>query len=288
MFLKEKMKKGSTLRAFQPLGVYDTGCILSYFFLSVILSASTCVFAKNSFYADTQRGYFWFETPSVFDHDLDPFDPSKKETPTLKDEMAWSDSKYKTARDALKAFQDELEEKKAHFVLKPTTDSALSYLKIQKAMLEQTSKVAHVYKKALMMTQKEHATSSYVVGRLKDNERRLENEKKLTLSSRFFDILFVYKKGCPYCEKFKDILLRFQKTFGYHVDALSIGGGHYKDFHTIRTHPLEKLTSFEMVPAVFLVSKTKDIAAPISQGYLPYDSLKERIVFILDEIEKGQ
>ena len=173
-------------------------------------------------------------------------------------------------------------------MMKPTTDSALSFLKIQKALLNQTSEVAHVYKKALLLTEKSHVTSSYVVNRIKDKERREKSDSQTKLASRFFDILFVFKKSCPYCEKFKDILLRFKNSYGYHVDALSLDGGTYKEFQKITHHPIEKLTSFDMLPAVFLVSKAKDIAAPITQGYLSYDLFRERVVFILEELEKKQ
>ena len=287
LFFKRKIKMGlfggqkaQKLKQ-QHIGVYDAKSIVSCFCLFLVLIFCKEFFAKTRFYGDYQRGYFWFETPRVFD-------PSEKETQTKKNETAWSDSKYKTAREALKAFKAELDEKKAQFVMKPTVDSALSFLKIQKAMLKQSSKASHVYGKALLLTEKGHTTSSYVVNRIKDDEQRLKNDQKLKLSSRYFDILFVYKKSCPYCEKFKDVLLRFQKTYGYQVDGLSIGGGSYKDFHHLTSHPIEKLTTFDMVPAVFLVSKAKDIAAPITQGYLPYDLLGERVVFILDEIEKGQ
>ena len=274
-------KKGP-IRTFQRNKVYHaTKHRLSYYFLLVMLCLQSTVFASKSFYSDMQRGYFWFEKPSVFD-------PSAKETPPRKNEPAWSDSKYKTAKEALKAFKAEFDEKKAQFVMKPTVDSALSYLKIQKAMLEQSSKASHVYGKALLLTEKGHTTSSYVVNRLKDQERDNLKSKKIALSAKLFDLLFVYKKGCPYCEKFKDVLVRFQKAYGYHIDALSLDGGRYKDFHPVSSHAVEKLTTFDMVPAVFLVSKTKDIAAPITQGYLPYDLLGERVAFVLDEIEKGQ
>ena len=80
--------------------------------------------------------------------------------------------------------------------------------------------------------------------------------------------------------------MRFKNSSGYHVDALSLDGGKYKDFHPINTHPIEKITNFDMLPALFLVSKAKDIAVPITQGYQSYDLLKDTLVFILDELEK--
>jgi conjugal transfer pilus assembly protein TraF len=280
LFLKRKMQKGPIGKAQQHFGVYNTKFRIACFFLCVLNFFIFCqVLAKDSFYKDMQRGYFWFETPSVFD-------PSAKETPTLKAEPAWSDPRFKTAREALKAFKEELEEKKAHFVMKPTTDSALSYLKIQKAMLNQTSHAATAYEKARILTEKSHSTSSYVVNRIKDKERDSLKKRKIALSARLFDLLFVYKKSCPYCEKFKDVLVRFKNSSGYHVDALSLDGGKYKDFHPINTHPIEKITNFDMLPALFLVSKAKDIAVPITQGYQSYDLLKDTLVFILDELEK--
>ena len=101
--------------------------------------------------------------------------------------------------------------------------------------------------------------------------------------SRDYLLLLVYRASCPYCRRFTPIIQSFSDQAGIKIVGVPTTADQLAEFHD--SYPLTpQLKSILFghnqhvaIPALFLIYKPKHRVFPVSQGYLSFQQLTQRM-----------
>lgn len=118
-------------------------------------------------------------------------------------------------------------------------------------------------------------------------QKRLKKEtldKKLTLLAKEWGLFFLFKKGCPYCDKFAPHVKRLE-TYGFEIKAVSAEGGTLKLFPKASPDngAIAALNPRGIYPSLLLANPRTGTVIPVSWGMTSYSQLLENFDIILQE-----
>jgi conjugal transfer pilus assembly protein TraF len=240
------------------------------FLLFIALSLYKPLYA-NSFYGESKRGWFWFESKSEESNQ----EKSQKPDPLVR----------------LNAFQNEIESRKAAMIMSPSLENTRAYIQLQNEMFAKASLVNQNWQKALVLYPELNIVKDKPISETgMAISRKLEEQnvsQQLKDFSKEFSLLFFYKADCPYCEQFADVVEHFSQKHGYKVASVTLDGKQLKRFRGVYDPNLIQKLKITFTPALFAFSNTRGVIVPIAQGFLPIDLL-ERNVLVARKIVEAQ
>lgn len=195
---------------------------------------------------------------------------------------------HKTAKDAVKRWQNRLEEAKAKAILEPTMDNITAYLTLEKQTLEKASAFAEKAQKTLWQHPGLDYSVQYPQGHLahqvwmRQHQKIVDNTIRNSAKKRF-GIFFFYRSSSPYSKVYAPILKAYGRRYGLKIIAVSLDGKGIVGFPKFVTNG-DQFTRWRLaniVPATVLFDDTTKRAIPIGYGILTQDQLSRRLFAVL-------
>ena len=250
--------------------------VLIMMFCSLISSLS---FAAG-FFDDSQRGWFWYEQnkKKQTQQDLDQSQIESKSTATASD-----------ARERLKAFQEEIETKKAEMIMYPSIENTKKFLEVQNQMFIRASEVSKTGQLAVLtnpelnLVAKEQPISQ--AGLKIARQEQTEREQQLLHKfAKQYQLLFFYSSKCSYCEQFSHVVEHYANKYGFKVASVTTDGNQLPNFPASYNQALIERFNVKGTPALFAFSEVRGIAVPIAHGFMSLDLLEKNTVLVASEL----
>lgn len=232
----------------------------------------------KAFYQRSAQGWFWYEIVE----DIDDVDDVLKANDLNLNQSVNAISQQSTPmsvvwlRDNIQRFMDRA-------IDEPTIENIKTYLYMQKAMMDKSSKFADMSQLAVigdpyLDESLRRPTATFAVQTL-DRQAYTSKVQLLSKIATQTGIFFFFRSDCPFCHKQAPILERLAEQFNFSILAISIDGaplatGAFKDFKVDQGQA--QILNIQAVPALFLMGQAE--LTPLSQGILSYEELIDRII----------
>lgn len=202
-----------------------------------------------------------------------------------------SDQKEKLTREKppqndplsrLKEFKEEVERLKAIAVLNPTYHNVKAYMKIQKVLMERSTRFAEkwmevVYTAPSLDYTLRHPTSQAARHVYLDEQQREMNAEVGKLS-RTYGLFFFYRGDCPYSRQFASIVKAFSAKHHWEVLPISLDGAILPEFPEARMdNGTSRALGVSSVPTLLAVEPQSGKVIPLSRGMNTHDQIEDRI-----------
>ena len=178
--------------------------------------------------------------------------------------------------------QQQLKRAKARLVMQPTVANARDYIQLQNAASEQSSRVEHAWKRALLYYPEldfslNHPIRS-VARRIDIDSTSIKIDQALFNFSKQQGLFFFYKSTCPYCRRFAPVVKRLSEHYHIHIIPISLDGRAFPLFpHTRFDAGQARRFGVHATPALFAINPQTKKVAPVSYGFLAEDEIKARL-----------
>ncbi len=245
--------------------------LLSILIYSFITTAPA--FAGRDFFGQNHRGWFNFEEK-------------------LKEEVemqSQSNGSFATATEELQSFQKEFDERKARMVLHPNAPNVRSYLIYQNKMFKLADKLNIAWKAALLADPELNIVKGISVAdsavKIRDLEEKKASESTILALGQKFKLLFFYKKSCPYCHNFSQVLAAFAAKYKFKVASVSLDGGQLERFPAVQNPKLVANLKIKVAPTLMIFSEESGIIAPLAHGFVPLEDLEKNMIFVAMQLK---
>ena len=272
--------------------------------MSLCLSASLAMGKDDapevSYFADKQRGWFWYE---VFP------EPVKNTQPDIQA----SQEKLKPDIKPPSDFQAEIEPKTQanpsaepetlssawlkqnleHFLNQaiddPSPENVAAFYYLQRVMMDKAERFTNAARYVVMSDPQLDETVRRPVATYAANEANHQAgvvaEKALKAIAAQAGILFFFRSDCPYCHVQAPILAMLENAYGFKIYPVSLDGlpmpnGFFSQFK--RDNGQAAMLGVEQTPALFLMKPPKQIV-PLAQGALSLEEVTGRILLAAKE-----
>ena len=246
-------------------------------FLLVALICSKPVYGFD-FLKKKYEGWHWYEQRK------------KEEEKKTKKDMTVVE---KTPTEQIKETRA-LQEKFLHAaIINPTEENIIKYLQIQKVILDNSFKFTSGYKKVMQTHPELNETTTYPISQIGSQiyhkNKKKNQEQIIKKASKTHGLFYFYKSGCSYCERFIPIIKMFSKKYSFELVPIALDGNNHPDLPNSRANiGLGEKLQVKAVPAVYLVeAKGKEII-PVSFGFTGFDTLEDRVSFIVESQQKEE
>lgn len=260
--------------------------------------ATACKPAKQRYYDDRERGWFFKE----YCEPVKPKERSKpknskqkdSEPPEITDWAKLQDPSYLDSLDAA-TFKKLLEQVKGDVVYHPTRDKMLVYLKLQDYMKTKSVEFAYIWRDVLLDHPEldstfKNPTSNY--GAMAANSiRNQESRKSMDMLKEEIGLFFFVSGECPYCHEEAKIVNLIVADYGMTIRTIS---SDYcsSEFVDCFVDPIlfEKLNVKDTptVVAVYRDSNDNPQIQAVATGIVTEDDLVNRLVFYYKYFKTGK
>ena len=250
-----------------------------------ILFFCQIVFAQD-YYIEEKKGWFWNENSQNIMQN--PKKVKKNEAP--KNDITTQD-KPLSAKEKLKKQGEDWENALSEAILNPTPKNYYHYLQLTKKIQEQASHFSEGFKHMIWLNPEfdlniSNPTNSHAI-LIKEKLKNQENKRKLKKISQKYGFIFFYRGGCEYCELFSPILKKIVDEYHFEIIPISVDGIVLPEFQQSKTNSqLVKKLKIDVTPALFLINPDSNNIIYIHYGFADYDNLIEKIIFVVDNLEK--
>lgn len=176
------------------------------------------------------------------------------------------------------------------FLDQPTLEHAIQAQRLQKEIFERSETVSNLWALAAitdpqLMDFKNNAN-------LLDRELKLEQEDKRTLTklrafSKSWGLIFYWRRGCIFCEKFVPIIKELSKETGFQVLAVSEEGDALPGFEAKKeTSFIKEMNPTKRVPVLYLVNQKGTQIYMVAHGLTNRDKIKANILLVMQHTQK--
>lgn len=249
-------------------------------FLMLLCAVVSNVSFAGGFFDDSQRGWFWYEQNQ------------KKQTLEELDKNQVESKSTTTASDAaakLKAFQEEIETKKAEMIMYPSIENTRKFLEVQNQMFIRASEVSKTGQLAVLtnpelnLVAKEQPISQ--AGLKIARQEQTEKERQLLHKfAKQYKLLFFYSSKCSYCEQFSHVVEHYANKHGFKVASVTTDGNQLSNFPASYNQALIERFNVKSTPALFAFSEVRGVAVPIAHGFMALDLLEKNTVLVATEL----
>ena len=244
-----------------------------------------CVVVSNisfagGFFDDSKRGWFWYEQNKKQETQQEP-DKSQVE--------GNSTTTASNAKERLKAFQEEIETRKAEMIMYPSIENTRKFLEIQNQMFIRASEVSKTGQLAVLtnpdlnLVAKEQPISQ--AGLKIARQEQTEREQQLLYKfAKNYQLLFFYSSECSYCKQFSYIVEHYANKYGFKVASVTTDGNQLPNFPASYNRALIERFNVKGTPALFAFSEVRGIAVPIAHGFMSLDLLEKNTVLVASEL----
>ena len=234
-----------------------------------VLSRPGTSFAEPGYFADRERGWFWYEK--------DASGSGKKPRGTEK----------KTTAEDVRRRGEELFERA---VLFPTAENVRTYMEHQKRVFERSEEFARTWKRVLLETPSLDATVENPVSAagagIARGLRREAADSMLRKISQTGKLVFFFRSDCPFCGAQAEVLATLEKRHGIGVVAASLDGRGLPPLYPRFVNGAAQAGRLRVdaVPAIFLFVPSRRKVARIGAGFLTLGETRERLRLVGEEI----
>jgi conjugal transfer pilus assembly protein TraF len=235
--------------------------------------------AAPKYWADRERGWFWYQMP-----------PAERKKPQATPPSA-APTRTAPLRPAelieFDALQKRVEELRNIAIIRPTERNIRNYLAIQAEVIDKASAFADIAQRVIWA----NPDFDYTVTGRPVNAKALEvfdreainaREGSATALAKDHALFFFFRSDCPYCHQFGPYLKEFEAKFGLAVVPISVDGGPLLPaFPNPRVdNGIARTLDVREVPALFLVEPASGKIVPIGYGVLSESELLERLQIV--------
>ncbi len=253
-----------------------------------------------SYFADKQRGWFWYEVLP---------EPVKKAQPEIQANQEKSKPDIKPPSE----FQAEIEPKTQvkpsaepqplssawlkqnleHYLNQaiddPTQENVAAFYYLQRVMMDKAERFTNAARYVVMSDPQLDETARRPVATYAANEANHQAsvvaEQALKSIAAQAGILFFFRSDCPYCHAQAPILAMLENAYDFKIYPVSLDGlpmpnGFFSQFK--HDQGQAALLGVEHTPALFLMKPPKQIV-PLAQGALSLEEITGRILLAAKE-----
>lgn len=249
-------------------------------FIMLFCSCISNISFAGGFFDDSQRGWFWYEQNKKKQTQQEP-DKSQVESNSA--------TTASNARERLKAFQEEIETKKAEMIMYPSIENTRKFLEIQNQMFIRASEVSKTGQLAVLtnpelnLVAKEQPISQ--AGLKIARQEQTEREQQLLHKfAKQYQLLFFYNSKCSYCEQFSHVVEHYANKYRFKVASVTTDGNQLPNFPASYNQALIERFNVKSTPALFAFSEARGIAVPIAHGFMSLDLLERSTVLVTTEL----
>lgn len=212
-----------------------------------------------------------------------PVPPKKQEIP---------DTDGARAVEALKKLREEVEQKRALAILKPTPENLKSYIVAQEALMDRASVFSDVWRRVIWANpelnyQLRNPSNNAAIQVRNSQRNRREGETLATLAKEW-GLFFIFRSDCPYCHRLAPTLKLLSDQYGITVFPVSLDGGGLPEYpRPARDNGMAGALGVSVVPLVVLGNVKDRRLLPIGSGVLSAQEIVERI-YILTQTKPGE
>lgn len=234
-----------------------------------VLFPAGAVPAEPAYFADRERGWFWYEKDAS-ESGKKPREPERKTT----------------VEDVRKRGEELFE----RAVLFPTAENVRAYMEHQKRVFERSEEFARTWKRVLLETPSldaavENPVSAAGAGIAREL-RREATDSMLRRISKTGKLVFFFRSDCPFCEGQAEVLATLEKRHGIGVVAASLDGRGLPPLYPrfVDGAAQAERLRVDAVPAIFLFVPSRRKVARIGAGFLTLGETRERLRLVGEEI----
>ena len=189
-----------------------------------------------------------------------------------------------TSKDKMEEVRKNLEEKLATALLEPSPVNVKTYMEEQQKWMERSSHFAHVWAQLLLnhpqldYTATHMPISQYGLQVYK-SELQEKKEKLITSLASDFGLFFFYAGESDVSNIFARLVQELSRKYGFEIVAISIDGKAIEGFKSTKpNNGIAKTLGVDVVPALYLVNPSDNLAIPISFGLVALDQIENNIL----------
>ena len=256
-------------------------CILSILLtIGAVIRFTGSVCAYSDFYQKNRRGWYWYEQAK----------PEYNKDKTTASELTSSDNQKQTGMEELNAFKEELEERKAKMIMRPSIENTREFIKYQNEMYSKADKVSENIREVMLIYPELNIARDIPISdtgiKIRNRTEKAQSKELLGQFARRFKLLFFYKGDCQYCITFGEVLEVFARRYGFKVSAVTTDGKSMEKFPASMKLDLIEKFNVSHTPALLAYSEELGIAVPISQGFLAIDELESNAVYVAGKLKR--
>jgi conjugal transfer pilus assembly protein TraF len=231
-----------------------------------IICSINSAFAKNRFFEERYRGWFWFEekeqqlSQNRHGKDTGQITPSE-------------------AKAEIKTLAKELEERKYMMLARPTVENVKAYREKEKEMWDKAMLLHDAWEMANLLYPEQRDLINNPVNvhavKMKRAQGAENLESDIAEFAKRFDLVLFFQGGCKYCEAFSPILKAFGKKYGFRIEAVSMDGSKHEFLKTAHIPSLVEQLGIKAAPTVVAISHDSKTAFELIRGYVTLSELEE-------------
>ena len=145
------------------------------------------------------------------------------------------------AVEALKKLREEVEQKRALAILKPTPENLKAYIVAQEALMDRASVFSDVWRRVIWanpdLNYQLRNPSNNAAIQVRDSQRNKREGETLTAIAKEWGLFFIFRSDCPYCHRLAPTLKFLSEQYGITVFPVSLDGGGLPEFCLLYTSP---------------------------------------------------
>lgn len=205
-----------------------------------------------------------------------------------KEEEKNEETVVKGAAEQLEDFKKELDRLKAVAIMQPSYENVKAYMKIQKELVDKSSRFASRWQEVIYTTPSLDYTVQHPTSQAGRHVYLAEKKKNMDLEvqslSQTHGLFFFFSGSCAYCKKFAPIVLDFAQRYGWGVIAVSTDGSRLPEFpDAVDDNGIASKLGVEFVPSLFAVNPESQEVIPLSHGFSSQDQILDRIRVLIIE-----
>lgn len=230
---------------------------------------------QASFFGKHAEGWHWYDTLRVESLSNNKAEEERKQnnSPLLP----------QTPTEIIEAQRKALEKKLHAAIIAPTRENIISYLLVQRALMDQSQRFSEAWQQVVMTTPSLDETLIHPVDQNarhiyydKQREERAEHIKKL---AQEYGLFFFFKENCPYCHGFAPVVKRFAEKYGWSLLPISLDGGKLPEYpQAKRDNGIVALLRITHVPALIALHPQTGKFIPLAYGMISETEIEEHIV----------
>ena len=232
--------------------------------VSIMLSMT--VTASAGYYADSAKGWWWYQREPEKQHQKEPTRKQKvKPEPSLKDytyEQIWD-----MHPDRFQEFAESLKKKA---VQKPSEENVKEYFEVQeiarKKALAFSNVAQYVWQKYPELTTKKDYPITTPGNLARISQINEERQRVLRDNRDDFALVYFQRPDCSYCDEQSRILDWFSSATGWTVKRVNI----------MENPGMAAKFSIEITPALILIQKGNQEYFPVSSGVVSADEIEDK------------
>lgn len=241
----------------------------------IILFLFNSCFGKG-FFNTHSKGWHWYEKITEED---EPIKDVKK------DEQK---QKPMTARETVKAYSKELENRLHKAWMNPTDENIQSYMEMQKDMVDRSETFSKNWMQTIFTNPLLDETLKNPVNQksrhIQLDLQRQKTKETIKSLSKEYGLFFFLSSKCAYCHEFAPIVKNFSELHDWEVLAISLDGGQSDVFkNTVPDNGLFEQWNVQVLPALFAVNPTTGHVIPVAYGLTSIDEMENRIMKLIEK-----